>query len=95
MSDLGNWIKGIDNMEPGVIHRSQRYTLIQDDGRWYMCPVDRREEALHYFAQIHAFWEASEEEQKTLTLPDDDENDGWLREINGPHTLSFTDPREE
>lgn len=68
-----------------------RFCLLQDDdSHWYLCPVDRRPDANSYFAEVQAYWDSDPGEG----------DDGppiepsWLRSIDSPTELTFTDPKE-
>lgn len=67
-----------------------RYCLLQDDsGHWYLCPHDRRDEGSAALEAIEAYWRDIDIKGPAPTLPP------WVKEIDGPHLLSFTDPAEE
>jgi len=65
-----------------VKRTSVRYYLMQDeDSHWYLVPQDREDE-FNTLSENEDEWEAFEDEF------------GGCR-IDGPHRLTFTDPRED
>lgn len=59
---------------------NDRYCLIRDDcGHWYLCPIDKREQAIDTFDRLEAGEDIAE--------PD------YVQMIE-PHRLTFTDPQE-
>lgn len=72
--------------------KPERLCLISDgDGHWFTAPADKREGANKYFEQLGTFWDADEAARDGMDYPKEPD---WLRPINGPHTLSFTNPQE-
>lgn len=69
---------------------SDRYCLVRDgSGHWYLCPVPRREEADAAVAAVERYWAAADYSEPAPKVPD------WLERIDGPLTLTFTDPKTE
>ena len=63
-----------------------RYCIISDgDGHEYICPADKQEEALAYFADVDRYWSRGEYHRECPTEPD------YLRMIGG--SLTFIDPQ--
>lgn len=65
----------------------QEFTLIgDDDGHWYVCPADRREEAEAFFEKSRAYWEPGSKHEGEA--PEETE---WLEQIGGsPSLVRFT-----
>lgn len=73
--------------------KRERLCLIGDgDGHWFMVPSGKKEEANRYFEKLGEFWDADEAKRDGLDYPEEPD---WLRPINGPHTLTFTDPQDD
>ena len=73
--------------------KRERLCLISDgDGHWFIVPSDKKEQASRYFQKLGEYWEAGDADRHSLDYPDEPE---WLRPINGPHTLTFSDPQDD
>ena len=65
-----------------------RFCIIKDDsGHAYLCPLERRDEAIHILSEIENFWYSDDVEEAPPDIPD------YLisTEIS---RLSFSDPIE-
>lgn len=64
-------------------------TLICDeDGHWYLCPLERRAEAEKYFKDLYDLFHEGDFDIDPPGLPE------YVTEIDGPHKLVFDNPRE-
>lgn len=74
----------------GIPLFAQRYCLIQDDScHWYICPAERREEAMKMFEALTAYWEGDMNEEP----PDEP---GFIERLDGaPERITFADWRAE
>lgn len=74
-----------------------RYCLVDDgDGHTWLCPAERREEALAQIEAVEAFWASA----KAGHVPEGDEpagppDLGWLIPVDNLYRLTFADPRED
>lgn len=74
--------------------KEPRFCILQDDdSHWYLVPADKREEAEKYFADIAAFWE-NEHDSDGVSGDDEPQRPDYIKDIDGPHKLTFTDPQE-
>lgn len=73
--------------------RYGRWCLVVADGRVYLVPVHRRDEAVDILQQIDDYWNSS----PGLYYTDGPyEPPEWMEELAaGGNKLSFTDPRED
>jgi len=76
-----------------------RYCLIQDDDcHWYICPSDRRSEALEMFEAFYLWHDRHsrlwDHEDAWESLGPEPPEPDFIDRINGPHDLTFTDPKE-
>lgn len=70
----------------------QKYTLIQDqDYHWYLCPWEKRGEANEYLDAVSEYWSSGWEKKGEI----EPIRPNWLKDIDGPHMLSFSNPIEE
>lgn len=68
----------------------QKFCLFQDnDGHWYMCQFERKDEAMKIIESIENYWEEGDFESECPQKPE------WIQEIDGPYRLSFENPVEE
>lgn len=70
----------------------QRYALLSDDdGHYWLIPVERYSEAAKALETLCAYWETADYEAEK---PPELEALGFQR-IDNPTCLTFTDPRED
>lgn len=70
-----------------------RYCLVGDgDGHHWLCPVERREEAVAQLAAVSAYWEDMTPSGPPPLGPDEID---WLQRIDNPSCLTFAEPRED
>lgn len=68
----------------------QKFTLIQDNSsHWYIAPYEKRDEANEILDSIEEYWEKGDYEKDCPEEPE------WLKRIDGPYNLSFSNPIEE
>lgn len=66
------------------------YCLIQDgDGHWYLCPVERRKEAIHMLWAIEAYWDDPGWHKYVADPPPDPD---FVERIDNPFVLAFSHP---
>lgn len=72
----------------------QRWCIVTaDDGRLYLCPVERRDEVIGRLNAIVAFWAAELDiDDQTVEIPADPD---FVREIGNLAHWSFANPRED
>jgi hypothetical protein len=63
-----------------------RFCLIQDDScHWYICPAERREEAVRMFEACSTYWEGNMEGESP-------KEPGFVERLDGaPERITFTD----
>jgi len=69
--------------------QERTYCLIQDEScHWYLCPSDKKREAEQYFESLREYWEVG------WNLPGTSEpkQPTYLKQIDSPHRLVFTNP---
>lgn len=67
----------------------QRWRLIaDDDGHWYLCPSGREEEARKMLDAVSAYWD-EELGDTPPPMPD------FVNRIDGPESVTFSDPQED
>lgn len=71
----------------------QRWCVVSDgDGHSWLCPAERRGEALSLLEANEDFW--CRDSINGETPPPSPDEVEWLRRIDGVHRLTFTDPQE-
>lgn len=76
---------------------SERYCLIYDgDGHAWLCPVERRAEALAQIGAVCEFWSSARPghppEGDEPVSPEDLD---WLIAVDNVHRLTFSEPQED
>lgn len=70
--------------------KKQKYCLLDDgDGHWFICPFEKRKEGGRAIDSIVEYWDVGDFDKECPVLPE------WMKQINGPHYLSFENPVEE
>lgn len=71
---------------------SERYCLIQDDDyHWYIATFKYKKAAQKYFEEVNSYWSVENYDHHK----DEPKKPKWLKEIDGPHRLSFENWKEE
>lgn len=69
----------------------ERFCVVSDgDGHSWLCPAERRTEALALIEACETYWGSS----RKGPAPPDPDSVNWLRRIDGIHRLTFTDPQD-
>lgn len=71
---------------------SERYCLIyDDDGHLWLCPVELRDEGKRLITECEAYWAGG----GIGKAPPDPDSTDWLKRVDNPGRLTFSEPRED
>ena len=72
---------------------SERWCIVSDgDSRWYLCPVERAEEAAAMLEAVVRFWDEEPDDRNLEAVPP---HPDFVLEMGNPFCWSFADPQED